>query len=202
MYAYRDALNFVLKWEGGFVDDPDDRGGRTNKGVTQGTYDIYLKRKSQPPKDVLHISEGEVADIYRSMYWKGAKCDLLRDKLAFCHFDTAVNMGPRRAVRIVQRATGCAEDGIFGPATQKACEACDLGEALISYCEIRGGLYRTFASRPKQQKFLRGWMNRLNSLRRTLGLPVPEGLGDIVPEPTARISDLAEGIELESPGTD
>ena len=33
--AYNDALAFVLRWEGGFVDDPDDHGGRTMKGVTQ-----------------------------------------------------------------------------------------------------------------------------------------------------------------------
>lgn len=28
---------FILKWEGGFVDDPADLGGATNKGVTIGT---------------------------------------------------------------------------------------------------------------------------------------------------------------------
>lgn len=33
------ALKFVLRWEGGFVDHPDDPGGRTNKGVTQKVYD-------------------------------------------------------------------------------------------------------------------------------------------------------------------
>ena len=198
MFGYKDALRFVLRWEGGFVDDPADRGGRTNKGVTQATYDSYRKRQSQSPKDVLHITDDEVADIYESMYWKRARCHLLRDRLAFCHFDTAINMGPNRAVRIIQRSTGCTEDGIFGPGTQKACEDCDLGQALIAYCDIREGLYRRFASRPRQDRFLKGWMNRLNSLRRTLGLPGYEGLEDIVPELTVRIEDLLESAPLEN----
>jgi hypothetical protein len=31
-------LPFILKWEGGFVNDPDDAGGATNKGVTISTW--------------------------------------------------------------------------------------------------------------------------------------------------------------------
>ena len=40
--AYNDALAFVLRWEGGFVDDPHDHGGRTMKGVTQNVYNAWL----------------------------------------------------------------------------------------------------------------------------------------------------------------
>ncbi|MFV0470220.1 MAG: glycosyl hydrolase 108 family protein, partial [Dysgonomonas sp.] len=29
---------FILKWEGGFVNDPDDSGGATNMGVTIATW--------------------------------------------------------------------------------------------------------------------------------------------------------------------
>ena len=31
-------LPFILRWEGGFVNDPTDRGGATNKGVTITTW--------------------------------------------------------------------------------------------------------------------------------------------------------------------
>ena len=32
---------FILRWEGGFVNDPLDRGGATNKGITIGTSVSY-----------------------------------------------------------------------------------------------------------------------------------------------------------------
>ena len=49
---FKKALAFVLKWEGGFVNDPDDKGGATNKGITQTTYNSYLKSKKQKTKSV------------------------------------------------------------------------------------------------------------------------------------------------------
>lgn len=39
---------FILKWEGGFVNDPDDLGGATNMGVTIGTYEAYCRKKGYP----------------------------------------------------------------------------------------------------------------------------------------------------------
>lgn len=39
---------FIQRWEGGFVDDPDDLGGATNMGVTIATYKVYRKRKGLP----------------------------------------------------------------------------------------------------------------------------------------------------------
>jgi lysozyme family protein len=53
--------------------------------------------------------------------------------------------GPNRAIRILQEATGCEADGMFGERTKAACDSCELGEAPIKYCE---GLYRNFATRP------------------------------------------------------
>jgi lysozyme family protein len=43
--AFEAALPFVLRWEGGFVDHPNDPGGRTNQGVTQKVYDDWRRRQ-------------------------------------------------------------------------------------------------------------------------------------------------------------
>jgi len=201
MSTYAKALRFVLRWEGGFVDDPDDRGGRTNKGVTQRVYNKWLENQSQPGKDVLNISDNEVSVIYEQNYWLRAKCDRLRDSLDMAQFDTAINMGVNRAIKILQQAVGADVDGRFGPNTQKACDDCDIGTALIMYCDIREGLYRRFATVPRQAKFLKGWMNRLNDLRHTLGLPGFESTLDdteIVSADAPRINDLGEGENLEN----
>lgn len=194
-------MRFILKWEGGFVDDPADRGGRTNKGVTQKVYDAWRADAGKPAQDVKLITDAEVNAIYEQRYWRPARCESLRRKLDLVQFDTAVNMGTSRAVKILQTAVGASADGQFGPATQKACDACDVGTALIKYCEVREGLYRRFAQAPGQAKFLKGWLNRLNDLRREAGLPGFEalpGAPDFGDAPfIARIPDLQPGAALE-----
>ena len=127
--AFEAALPFILRWEGGFVDHPADPGGRTNRGVTQRVYNAWRARQGLPGRDVKHIGEAEVHAIYESGYWVPPRCDLLAQPLDLVQFDTAVNMGPGRAVRFLQQAVGCGVDGDFGPATERAVLACDGGDA-------------------------------------------------------------------------
>ena len=194
--AFEAALPFILRWEGGFVDHPADPGGRTNRGVTQRVYNAWRARQGLPGRDVKHIGEAEVHAIYESGYWVPPRCDLLAQPLDLVQFDTAVNMGPGRAVRFLQQAVGCGVDGDFGPATERAVLACDGGDAVLTYCKLREDFYRGIVARkPEQGVFLKGWMNRLNSLRRQAGLPAPRS----VPGPQfgdagyiARVPDIGE----------
>lgn len=194
--AFARALPFVLRWEGGFVDHPADPGGRTNKGVTQRVYDDWRARQGAAARDVKHIEDREVHAIYESGYWVPPRCDLLRAQLDLAQFDTAVNMGPGRAVRLLQAAVGCGVDGDFGPRTARAAAACDLGRGLIAYCDAREAYYRGLAQRnPRLAVFLKGWLNRLNALRREIGLPgyeaaAPLDFGDAAY--SARIPDFGE----------
>jgi len=112
------ALPFVLRWEGGFVDHPDDPGGRTNQGVTQAVYDAWRARRSLPQRDVKSIEDDEVRSLYETDYWIPPRCPVLPPELDLAQFDTAVNMGVRRAVRLLQTALGCAVDGVFGDETE------------------------------------------------------------------------------------
>jgi lysozyme family protein len=170
--AFEAALPFVLRWEGGFVDHPNDPGGRTNKGVTQKVYDAWRKRQGLPQRDVKMIEHGEVLAIYESGYWIPPRCDLLKRQLDLVQFDTAVNMGVGRAVKFLQQALECPVDGDFGPATKSAVASCDAGDTIVKYCEIREAFYRNLAqTKPNLAVFLKGWLNRLNALRREVGLP-------------------------------
>lgn len=192
--AFEAALPFILRWEGGFVDHPADPGGRTNKGVTQRTYDGWRTRQGVDRRDVKLIDDAEVHAIYETDYWVPPRCNLLDAPLDVVHLDTAVNMGPGRAVRFLQQAVGCGVDGNFGPGTQQAVQSCDGGTALAKYCEIREAFYRQIVARkPEQAVFLKGWMNRLNSLRRHVGIPgFPAVRGSDTPGPTARVPDIGE----------
>jgi lysozyme family protein len=170
--AFEAALPFVLRWEGGFVDHPNDPGGRTNKGVTQKVYDAWRRRQGLPQRDVKMIEHDEVLAIYEAGYWIPPRCDLLEPQLNLVQFDTAVNMGVGRAVRFLQQALGCGVDGDFGPTTERAVASCDPGDTIVKYCDAREAFYRNLAStKPNLAVFLKGWLNRLNALRREVGLP-------------------------------
>jgi lysozyme family protein len=170
--ALESALKFVLRWEGGFVDHPNDPGGRTNKGVTQKVYDGWRARQGLARQDVKLIADTEVHAIYATDYWLPPRCDRLVTPLDLVQFDTAVNMGVGRAVRFLQGAAGCGVDGDFGPGTERAVAGCDAGTLVADYCKRREAFYVGLAQKnPRLAVFLKGWMNRLNALRREIGLP-------------------------------
>lgn len=189
------SLPFVLRWEGGFVDHPKDPGGRTNKGVTQKVYDAWRRRQGLPVRDVKRLEDTELQRIYEAGYWIPPRCDLLARQLDLVHFDTAVNMGPGRAVRFLQKAAGCGVDGDFGGQTEKAVQACDLGDLIARYCATREAYYRELARRdPDLGAFLKGWLNRLNALRHEVGLPGFEAVarGGVDEAAARRIPDIGE----------
>jgi lysozyme family protein len=199
--ALDSALTFVLRWEGGFVDHPDDPGGRTNQGVTQKVYDQWRARQGQPVRDVKQIGNAEVQAIYASDYWLPPRCDRLWTPLDLVQFDTAVNMGVGRAVRFLQAAAGCGVDGDFGAGTERAVAQCDAGNLVVAYCQRREAFYRGLVQKnPKLGVFLKGWLNRLNSLRKEAGLPgyesaAPLDFGDA--DYIARIPDIGEDPSLD-----
>jgi lysozyme family protein len=142
------------------------------------------------------IDDAEVHAIYESDYWVPPRCDLLSGPLDLVQFDTAVNMGPGRAVRFLQSSVRCPVDGDFGPGTVLAVGSCDAGEAVVAYCDAREAFYRALVARkPDQAVFMKGWLNRLRALRAEAGLPGHEGLvprGVDPGEYVARIPDIGE----------
>ena len=194
------ALPFILRWEGGYVNHPDDPGGATNKGVTQKTYDAWRRRSGLAKQDVRHLEYEELNAIYKSGYWLPPRCDQLDNPLNLVQFDTSVNMGVKRAVRMLQSALDCSVDGSFGPKTLAAVMQCDPGKALIAYCDRREKYYRDLAQRrPRLAKFLNGWLNRLNALRREAGLPsvASRGVGSNEVSYTPRIPDIGENPDYD-----
>ncbi|MCZ2110971.1 MAG: hypothetical protein LC118_15615 [Dehalococcoidia bacterium] len=96
--AFYEALKRVLAFEGGFSDHPLDKGGATNRGITQKTFDAWNASKGLKPRSVRDITMAEVEAIYWQSYWLKAGCDQLPPALAFVVFDTSVNSGAGRAL--------------------------------------------------------------------------------------------------------
>ena len=170
-----ECLKFVLKWEGGFSDDPDDPGGATNCGIIQETYDKYRKGKSLPVQSVQKITKDECVEIYRKSYWNAVKADTIPAPLDLVMFDSGVNNGVRTSIKWLQTSVGAAADGDWGAKTDKAIAeyiedhgALKLAQQVLNFRESR---YRSLVVKnPKLKKFLKGWMNRINDLRKTVGI--------------------------------
>jgi lysozyme family protein len=187
------ALARVLVHEGGYVNDPLDPGGATNKGVTYRVYDAYRTRKGLPARDVREIEGREVSEIYRLQYWDAVKGDELPAGLDYVLFDGAVNSGPSQSIKWLQRALGSvAVDGQIGQATLAAvAEHGRPAELVEAVCDRRLAFLQALKTWPR---FGKGWRARVEGVRK-LGKSWALGLGgapiDAATKPTrkARVSD-------------
>ena len=170
MSDFAPALVKTLIHEGGFVDNPNDHGGRTNKGITQRVYDICRARKTLPPQDVLHISDSEVSDIYHEFYWKPCHAqEIIAQPVGEKLFDLYVNCRPTAAIKILQQA--CMDsghpimaDGVMGPVTIAAANACNPHDLLDAMRHRAQNHYLAIVQHdPTQSVFLKGWLARAMS---------------------------------------
>ncbi len=170
-------IDDVIRREGGFTDHPADRGGPTNFGITQKTLARYLGRKVTRD-DVRHLSRALAAEIYRRRYYLEPRIDTAPGDTRAFLFDSAVNHGPRRAVRFLQEVCNAAGfgrlsvDGLLGPATRRQAHAASAAMGpwlLAALAEERRMFYRLIVDRdPSQRVFFKGWMNRLAEFDRMI----------------------------------
>jgi lysozyme family protein len=182
-------LPFILKWEGGFSQDPADKGGATNKGVTIGTWKSCGYDKDGDGdidvEDLKLLSEQDVRDkVLKPFYWDRWQADLINDqKLANILVDW-VWLSGSNGIRIPQSMLGLTPDGIVGPQTLRAInsleprflvnqiynERVDFIEAIVKFSvanyEAKIGREATGKEKYKntQSRFQIGWLKRLKAL--------------------------------------
>jgi lysozyme family protein len=137
MADIKNFIPFFLKKEGGFTNDPTDRGGATNKGVTIATYEAYCKKKGLPRPsvaDLKHISDAHWYDIIKTMFWdKWRADDIHSQKVANILVDWALASGIH-GIKKPQALLGVVADGIVGNKTLSAVNFADpdqLFEAIF-----------------------------------------------------------------------
>ena len=97
MSNFKEALDFVLKWEGGYSNNLNDPGGETRFGISKRSY---------PELDISKLTLKQAEKIYYENYWLKAGCDKLPFPLSICVFDCSVNMGRSRAKEILDKCYG------------------------------------------------------------------------------------------------
>lgn len=198
MDKFERALQAAFRFEGGFSNDPDDRGGATNMGITAGTLS-RAKINGWVSKDatIETLTREQAEVIYQKGYWEPIHGDKLPSPVAEVVFDCAINHGVGGAGRLLQRAinsmnltTPLTVDGIIGPKTLAAVARIEelnselagampelgpgriLRELALSILTYRTKYYVDIVkSNSTQKKFLYGWLRlRVVKLAELLGL--------------------------------
>ena len=163
MADYRILKPFILKWEGGFVNDPNDSGGATNKGVTLATFRKF-KGTSATVDELKAITDEDWTAIFKDMFWGKCRADEINSQAVANLIVDWYWMSGTNAIKYVQRLIGTTEDGIVGKQTLARLNAKGDGLAPQIYDYRKDFYHRIVANRPTQKRFLRGWLDRLNAL--------------------------------------
>lgn len=166
MSRFDDCMHFICDAEGGYVDDPLDRGGATNCGITEKTYHDWLVKHGKDVKPVKEMTDNEMHDIYKELYWVSD----LPVGLDLLVFDSGVQHGRGRAIKWLQGLVGVATDGIIGDDTRYHVNQYILREGkntlINKYLDKRQQFYDAIVvADPTQKRFKHGWDNRMTKLK-------------------------------------
>nr|DAY21711.1 MAG TPA: Lysozyme [Caudoviricetes sp.] len=160
---------FILQWEGGFVNDPDDLGGATNKGITIGTFTEYRRKKglkAPTVEDLKDISDAEWHDVFKSLYWDRWKADEIKNQSVANILVDWVWASGVHGIKRPQKLLGVAADGLVGPKTIAAINAADQRKLFDAIKADRAKFIDEICkARPKNEKYRKGWMNRINAIK-------------------------------------
>lgn len=136
-------IPFLWEWEGTkYENDPDDPGGATKYGIDQ---------RSHPDVDIKNLTEARAIAIYWRDYWQKYECEGYDYPMGEVVFNCAVNAGIGRVRNIMAK---------IGPLSSPN-----------DFLNEQEAFYRNLAkSRPTSAKFLKGWLNRTEALRKHLGI--------------------------------
>lgn len=168
---FNEAIEQILKNEGGYSNKPSDNGGATKYGITE-----KVARENGYKGDMRYLSENTAKTIYYNQYWikSGAdKVATISFNIAFLLFDFAVNSGVSNAVKKLQTAinkiikniknkTELKVDGIIGPKTLLEIE---YWEENIQFLSFIAEIIKYYTSLKNTNTGFKangaGWVNRV-----------------------------------------
>lgn len=198
---FKDCLAETLKWEGGYSNHPKDPGGKTQWGIIQRVYNSYRRLKNASPREVKLITRTEMEDIYKTFYWDKVHGDVLPIGLDCVVFDFAVNSGPSRSTKFLQKAINKVEgrslkvDGVWGPATLDAATSLkDLPGVIARVCDDRLTWLQTLKT---WVTFGKGWGRRVKGIKPVALQMAEEGI-QIVPQRPEVPTELGKAGDVAS----
>jgi lysozyme family protein len=160
MANFNKCIEVILRHEGGFQKNPNDSGNYAHGKLIGTKYGISAR--AFPDLDIENLTPETAKKIYRIYYWNKMNLNEIDDdNKALQLFDHGVNAGVHRAVRMAQLVVIETPDGILGPKTARAINDCIRFTEL--YKQQRIQYYQRLANNPKNKKFLKSWLKRVES---------------------------------------
>lgn len=178
MANFKTSYEKTAKFEGGYVNHKNDRGGETYKGIARnmwpqwagwGIVDKYKSTKADAHV-MVQLCENNVElqqmvhRFYRVNFWDKIMGDQIMNQLVADNiYDFAVNSGVSRAVKYAQRIVKTTEDGIMGNQTIKAINQNIEGFVTKYKAERLAFFNRIVQNDSTQSVFIKGWTNRVHN---------------------------------------
>jgi lysozyme family protein len=160
---FEPSLEKLLVHEGGFVNLASDPGGMTNLGVTIRVWEEWVGHPVAE-KEMRNLTPLMVGPLYKRKFWDACRADELISGFDYCLFDTAVNSGVGRAIKLMQSVVGADVDGGFGSITaalvKKASE--NPAKLIEDYCAKRLEFLQSLKAFPT---FGKGWTRRVEEVK-------------------------------------
>ena len=159
--GFEESFHVLMELEGGYVDDPDDKGGKTKFGITEKRY---------PGLDIGMITERYAKDLYKRDFWDKYKIEKLPVTVQAWAFDMYVNHNPKAVALVLQRSVNSKAGFAFLKVDGKLGEKTRIGLRKYTPEASRIAAFRMqyynriVETNPSQVKFLHGWFNRNTKL--------------------------------------
>lgn len=167
MADFKTYFDKMLKWEGGWADDPADRGGKTNMGVTIKVWKAWAQRLFGIPgneQTLRAATKQQISTICKVLYWDVVRGDnIANQKIAQHVADFGWGSGPITAIKRIQAVLKVTVDGKIGPKTIAAINNHpNPAELLNKLVADRIAFLDAIIKRdPTQRRFEKGWKNRV-----------------------------------------
>jgi len=164
------AITMDDNHEGGFQNNPNDKGnwtgGAIGKGVLKGTK-YGISAAQFPNLDIENLSKEEAAQIYSSKYWNPLYSQIAEQDIANKLFDLGVPFGPKTAVLQMQTALKnswpATLDGVFGPITLNQINNSEPKSLMLAFkTAFVSHAIAVGANNPAERPFVSGWIRRIN----------------------------------------
>lgn len=158
------------KWEGGFVNHPNDPGGATNRGVTLSTWRALGYDKDGDgdidAQDIRLLSESDAKKVLKVAYWDRWKADAITNQSVAETLVEWVWGSGKWGIIIPQRILKVVQDGQVGMRTIAAVNSADaetlwneIKTAKLTYIDL------IIKQNPKLEVFKKGWLNRIEDFK-------------------------------------